>query len=105
MLTLTRKEGQCIILHAPMETVIITLKSTRRGQARLGVLAPKYVDIHRDDTDEFLPPNRIYTSIEHCPRCGGTHRSVEITVLKQSSSSAARQFFTSCPETGHPVIL
>lgn len=51
MLTLTRKVGEVIRIGDDIEVVV---KEIRRGQVRVGIVAPKEVPIHREEVYQAL---------------------------------------------------
>jgi carbon storage regulator CsrA len=53
MLVLTRKLGQRLIIG---DDVVVTVLSTRNGQVRLGIEAPRSVSIRREELDALPAP-------------------------------------------------
>ncbi|MHB8189815.1 MAG: carbon storage regulator CsrA [Ferrimicrobium sp.] len=51
MLVLTRKSGQSIVVGTD---IIITVLDVHRDQVRLGIEAPRTVDVHRQEVFEAL---------------------------------------------------
>jgi len=49
MLVLTRKPGQRIVINAHGESIVVSLVSTRNGQARIGIEAPRDIGIAREE--------------------------------------------------------
>lgn len=46
MLVLTRKKGERIVIN---KDIVITILGTIRGETRIGIDAPKEVDVHREE--------------------------------------------------------
>ena len=106
MLILTRKQGQTVTVKTLSGTVDIVVKELKgRGEVRLGIEAPRYMDIYRDDASHGEATNVTFASIDKCPRCGLSHLAVEVHELKQCDLNAKKEHFAACPKTGHPVIL
>lgn len=51
MLVLTRKSGQSIVVG---NDIVITILDVHRDQVRLGIEAPRTVDVHRQEIFEAL---------------------------------------------------
>jgi len=105
MLTLSRRAGESIILKTPSETLTIRIRELRRKEVRIGVEAPKYVEIHRDELYVEADDTAAYTRVECCPRCGGCHQDVNAVMLAQFPQTDDTDYFALCPATGHPIML
>jgi len=70
MLVLARYVGERLILTAGTDTIIIEVTSTGYEKARLGITAPRSVDIQREEiyvqqnTDTQLPPAKSELSLQ-----------------------------------------
>ena len=60
MLILTRKLGERIKIG---EDIIITLISIKGGQVKLGIHAPKHIDIHREEIFERIREENLGASL------------------------------------------
>jgi len=49
MLILSRKVGQSLILGEEGSEVVVTLMGIKQNQARIGVMAPKEMPVHREE--------------------------------------------------------
>lgn len=55
MLVLTRRAGQRIVIGRGAGAIIIEVREVDRGQARIGVRAPRHVPIWREEIAEDPP--------------------------------------------------
>lgn len=54
MLILTRKPGEKIIIN---DNIILTLIDSVNGKARIGIEAPKEIDVHREEVYNAIQVN------------------------------------------------
>lgn len=59
MLLLTRRIGETIIIEIPGATVEVTVMGMQGGQVRLGITAPKYVPVHREEIHNRIKNEKI----------------------------------------------
>jgi carbon storage regulator len=65
MLVLTRKQGEGIAIGADVRVVVVEIKD---GQVRLGITAPRAVQVHRDEVyARVLQENRDAAAIRTIP--------------------------------------
>lgn len=70
MLVLTRKEKESIIINENIEVVILGIED---GKVKLGINAPKEVDIHRKE---------VYESIQQENKQAANTKPTDINLLK-----------------------
>lgn len=70
MLILTRKTNESIIINDNIEIVVVGMED---GKVKLGIKAPKEVDIHRKE---------VYETIQQENRQAANIKSIDIDLLK-----------------------
>lgn len=67
MLTITRKDRECIIVQAGDEQIVIVVKQIRKNSVRLGIEAPDDMLITRDtrDCDQLDPHEHNVIPVYH----------------------------------------
>ena len=76
MLVLTRRANQSIMIG---EDVVVTVLEVRGDQVRLGIVAPREVEVHREEVFRALhgepttPPHEI-DGTDDAPETSGTSR-------------------------------
>ncbi|WP_352418286.1 carbon storage regulator CsrA [Proteiniborus sp.] len=70
MLILTRKTNESIIINDNIEIVVVGIED---GKVKLGIKAPKEVDIHRKE---------VYETIQEENRQAANSKSIDIDLLK-----------------------
>lgn len=70
MLILTRKTNESIIINDNIEIVVVGIED---GKVKLGIKAPKEVDIHRKE---------VYETIQQENRQAANSKSIDIDLLK-----------------------
>lgn len=74
MLVLTRKRGEAIAIGSDIRVVVL---QTKGGQVRIGIEAPRSVEIHRD---EVYARVRDENQIASAPKLHGSGEATPITV-------------------------
>lgn len=70
MLILTRKKGETIVID---ENIEITILESSDGKVKLGIDAPKNIDIHRKE---------VYLSIQEENKNAKTDRKIDLNIFK-----------------------
>ncbi len=65
MLVLTRRRGEGVTIGSDIRIVVL---GTKGGQVRLGIVAPKHVEVHRDEVHaRILSENQLAAQTQVIP--------------------------------------